>query len=916
MKKYLIILLPLFLIGCSTSKDQKSSELQFSALLCENQVNPNHIDHPSPRLTWQMTSEKKGMHQSAYRILVASSKELLEEGKADLWDPGKIESSESVLVTYQGKALSSGQKYYWTVKVWDQKGLTSGYAKPAHWEMAILDSSLWQAKWISPPRVFNWSRRDGKIKQMARTQRDQTAPKEPMPLLRKSFEVQKEIISAKAYITGLGFFDLHVNGKKIGDNLLSPAFTDYSKTVLYEVMDVTDRLQQGENVLGVMLGNGWYNQISTDVWSFSRAPWRADPTLLCQLEIEYADGSKKVVVSDESWSCEEGPIRFSSIRLGETYDANWEAEGWDQPGFDDQQWHEVRVVRGPRGKLKAQNRPRVEIIDTLKPEEITRLGEESFLVDFGQNMAGFIEMKAKGEKGQKVRFVYGEKVGPNGGVDQSNIDPYIAESRFQTDEYVFKGEGVEQWHPRFNYHGFRYVEVNGWPGELTSDNLKAYFISADFKTTSRFKCSLPLINQIQENTLRSFYANFIHFPTDCPQREKLGWTGDAQLTSEALLYNFKLLNSYEEWVMDIVDSQKPNGALAPIVPTSGWGYDWGILPAWNHALFEIPWNLYLYEGDQRVLARIYPAMKNYLDFMAAQAENGVVKGGLGDWLPARTSTLPKVTSTAIYYRNLKMAAYIASLLKKDSEETAFKDKAEKIRAAYNREFFDNQTNEFLHPTQTGLASAVFMDLVDSSKVPTLVNQLKENIQTSDLNLDFGILGAKYVPNVLTDHGYQEVVYDMIDTTRYPGWGNWIEKGATTHWEDWEGENSLNHPMFGCIGEWFYKTLAGIQPDIESPGFKHFFIEPWFPPKMEWVDCVKHTGYGDIAVNWSKNESEISLKLQIPVNTSATVLLPSGELQIEGAKPETGKTGVIQAYPTEEENKLKLGSGNYEFVLAN
>lgn len=914
MKKFIILIVPLLIFGYTTPKEQKKSELSVNSLLCEDQVNPNNIDHPSPRLSWQMTSQKKDRHQTAYRILVASSEELLKEGKTDLWDSGKMKSPESVLVPYKGEQLSSGQKCYWTVKVWDENEIPSEYANPAHWEMAILDSSRWQAKWISPPRVFDWKRRDSEIKGIRRT--DKPAPKEPMPLLRKSFEVKKEIVSAKSYITGLGFFELRVNGKKIGDHVLSPAFTDYSKTVLYEVMDLTDHLKKGENVVGVMLGNGWYNQISTDVWSFSRAPWRADPTLLCQLEIEYADGTKKQVVSDETWTCEEGPIRFSSIRLGETYDASWEAEGWDQPGFDDQGWHDVRVIRGPRGELKAQNRPRVKIMDTLEPEKITRIGEESFLVDFGQNMAGFVKMEAKGKKGQKVRFIYGEKVGPNGGVDQSNIDPYVAESRFQTDEYIFKGEGIEKWHPRFNYHGFRYVEVTGWQGELTRDNLKACLIYADFNTTSRFRCSSTLINQIHENILNTFYSNFIHFPTDCPHREKLGWTGDAQLTSEALLYNFNMMNAYEEWVMDIVDTQKPTGELAPIVPTSGWGYEWGILPAWNHALFEIPWNLYLYEGDQRILERVYPAMKNYLDFMSSQAENGIVKGGLGDWLPAKTSTPPKVTSTAIYYKNLKMTAYIASLLNKDSEGTAFKDKAEEIRTAYNRQFFDGQTGEFIHPTQTALASAVFMGVVDSSKIPALVGQLKENIQTSDLNLDFGILGAKYVPNTLSANGYNKVVYDLINTTHYPGWGNMLENQATTIWEDWNGKNSLNHPAFGSIDEWFYEILAGIRPDIESPGFKHFFIEPWFPAEMEWVECVKHTKYGDITVNWSKNENGISLNLEIPVNTTATVLLPSGDLQIDGRKPEAGKPGVIQIDRTAKKNNLEIGSGYYQITLKN
>ncbi|VAW22571.1 Alfa-L-rhamnosidase [hydrothermal vent metagenome] len=911
MQKITTLLIALLFISCSGLTDKNISELHISSLLCENQDNPNHIDQASPRLSWQMSSEKKGQSQTAYRILVASSPDLLTEKKADLWDSGKIMSPASVFIPYNGRELKSGQKYYFTVKVWDKDGIPSEYAKPAFWEMALLNKEDWQAKWISAPRVFDWGKRDAAIK---RAPQDSPAPQDPLPLFRKSFVIDKKVKSAKAYISGLGFFELYANGEKIGDHILSPAFTDYSKTVLYEVLDLTTYLKHGENALGVMLGNGWYNQVSNDVWSFSRAPWIADPTVLCQLEIEFTDGSKQQVLSDESWKCAPGPIMFSSIRLGETYDATNETEGWNQPGFNQQGWQEVRVVRGPEGKLKAQNIPPVKIMDELNPKNITRIGKNTFIVDFGQNMSGFIKLTASGEKGRKISFRYAEKLTPDGKLDQANIANLVGNSRFQTDEYIFKGGGTEEWHPRFSYNGFRYVEVSGWEGPLNEGNLTACFIHTGFKTTGKFKCSLPLLNRIQENTLWSFESNFVNIPTDCPQREKNGWTGDAQLASETGLFNYNMLTSYEKWVNDIIDAQKPDGILPGIVPTSGWGFHWGNGPAWDCALLQIPWNLYLYEGDRRIIANAYPSIKKYLEFLSTKSEKGIVKWGLGDWCPARAKTPAELTSTAYYYQDLLIASKMAALLGAPEEQSAFLAKAAEIKTAFNREFFAPQSGELINPTQTALGCALFMQIADSSKTKRLAAELKEAVTTSDYNLDFGILGAKYVPNALSAYGYKDVAFSIINTTRYPGWGNWVERGATTLWEDWDGKSSLNHIMFGDVSAWFYKNLAGISPDEKSPGFKHFNIEPYFAPGLKWVKGVKGTRYGDIDVYWSKSGKEINLKLKIPVNTTASVLLPPGNLLIDGKIPEAGKEGIIQFEFIKKKNKLELGSGTYNIRL--
>jgi alpha-L-rhamnosidase len=907
----------LLITGCSVSGDQGNSTINILSLSCENQENPNAVEQPTPCLSWKMSAGEKDQFQTAYLILVASTPELLSERKADVWDSKKVRSSASLLVPFGGKKLLSGQKYYWTVMVWDKDEKPTGYANPACWEMALTDESLWQAKWISSPRVFDYGRHEGIIHSRPK---DSGIPSDPLPLFRKDFTIDKPIASAKIYISGLGFYELSVNGEKVGDHLLAPAFTDYTRKVLYEVFDLSKSVKPGKNALGVMLGNGWYNQVCNDVWSFSKAEWRADPTLLCQLEIIYTDGKKEVILSDDSWSCAPGPIEYSGLYTGETYNANMEIADWNQPYFVDSLWQKARVVRGPEGKLEAQNRPPVRILHTLEPKSITKKEEGTYVIDFGQNLAGFIRMKAKMEKGTMVRFICNELLTGDGFVDEKYNSVLIGDSRFQTDEYIFKGDGMEEWHPRFNYSGFRYVQVTGWKGELTKDNLIACSIQADIESKSSFTCSVPLINSIQSNILWTVRSNFIHFPTDCPTREKLGWTGDAQLTSSTILYNFNPVNAYAEWIDDLIQTQKASGMLSVIVPTCGWGSHktwppYHLMPAWNFALFEIPMNLYLYGGDPRELIKAYPAIKKYIDYIFSMSENGIVKTGLGDWVSIRTATDPIVTSTALFYKDLLIASQIAGMVRDLPGIKKYRDLAEEVKKAFNREFFDQDTGKFNYPTQTGLATGIFMDIADRDKNEMLLNELKNNILTNDFNLDFGILGAKYVPNVLAENGMKDIAFGMINTTRYPGWGDMINKGATTIWETFNGAGSRNHPAFGSIGEWFYKYLAGIKVDKEYPGFKHFFIEPWFPAEMEWVKCTKETGYGDIVVNWSKKGTEVTLDIEIPVNTTATVLLPPGTIMVDGIKPETGKTGgVISSEQTDKTNSLKLGSGSYKIAL--
>ncbi len=896
-----------FLIALPAPAKAPADTLAVRNLRCNFLTNPLGLDDPAPGLSWQMQSGVRGKRQTAYRILVASSPERLAEGRADVWDSGKVASDQSVQVSYGGAALQARQRYYWKVQVWDKDGLPGSYSEPAWWEMGLLNPGDWSARWIS-----------------AVSDADTSLAPRPAPLFRTEFAVSKPVQKARLYLSGLGYFEASLNGSKIGDHVLDPALTRYDRRVLYVSFDVTDYLQPGDNAFGAVLGNGWYNMHTRSAWDFDRAPWRDQPTLLAQLEITYADGSREVIASSDAWKVAAGPIVFDGIHNGETYDARREREGWRQPGFDDAAWDSAYVVSEPSGKLVPQVMPPIRVVRTLPPERISTPEPGVQVYDFGENITGWARLRVRGPAGAEVVIRYGERLNEDGTLDQQELSRFVWTGETQTGRYILKGDGEESWRARFAYHGFQYAEVTAPPGaEITG--LEAEVVHTDFESAGQFACSNPLLNRIHAATRNSFLGNFHGYPTDCPHREKMGWTGDAHLVAETGLYNFDAVTAYLKWIDDFVDEQRENGQIPGIIPTSGWGYTFGkdsrrrergYGPQWEAAFVLIPWYLYLHTGDQGILERYYEPLRRYVEYLARHAENYTLSFGIDDHKALGDPTEPPILATGHFYTSARVLAGMAARLGKDHQEAYFSALADSIRAGYQYRFIDPATGRVGDGRQTSLAGALYHGLADSVQAGWILDALLEEISAADGHTDAGVVGVKYVLNALTDYGEAETVYRMASKRTFPSWGYWIEQGATTLWQNWDGTQSRNHIMFGSIDEWFYETLAGIRYDPDQPGFKRSIIKPAFIDSLEWVRGAHDTMYGRIRSAWRREPGGVALELDVPPNTTAEVHLPGADPSLvrEGDSPAGAATGVRFLGIRAGHLVYEVGSGTYRFSL--
>ena len=886
------------------------AQIKVKDLTVEYFSNPVGIDITEPRLSWKIESKERDFRQSAYQILVATSENKLNEKNADVWNEGKIISSSSILNSLKGKALLSGKRYFWKLKVWDQNNRATEFSETAFWEMGLLKNADWQAKWISAPKVFKWqdfsAQRQKIIKDPAL---DDIAT--PAPQFRKSFLLNKRTKQARLYISGVGYNVPYLNGERVGDHVLDPAFTRYDKTVFYSTYEVTKQIQSGENVLGVVLGNGWYNMFDKAVWGFDHAPWRADAAVKAQLEIVFEDGSKQIISSDETWKVSPGPIVFNSIRLGEYYDATKETKGWNTIGFDDKQWYEPLLVSGPLGKLKAQMIEPIRIRERIKPVSIGSPAPGVYIFNLGRNIAGFAELKINAPKGTAITLRYGEVLYENGNLNQEKISRYSVNKNFQTDKYICKGEGLETWHPEFVYHGFQYIEVTGLATKPDLESITGLIVNTDLESVGNFSCSNEMFNKIQQSTLNSYLGNFHGYPTDCPQREKNGWTGDAHLAAEVGLYNFKAQNAYSKWLKDFSDEQRPSGEVPAIIPTSGWGYAWGNGPAWDNAMVLIPWYLYQYSGDQRILEQMYPNIKKYVDYLTTKANNHILSIGLGDWVPVKTTTPIEVTSTAYYYVDAFLISKMATLLGKKEDAAKYQELSKKIKQAFNDKFYKGN-GMYDKGSQTALSTVLYQGLATDENLTT--NALASAVKAADDHLDCGILGTKYLLHALADNGKPDLAYKIINQRTYPGWGYWMEQGATTLWENWDGSDSRNHIMFGDVSAWFYKNLGGISPDDAQPGFKQINFKPYFAPDLNWAKSSHQSMYGEIISDWRREGNSIIYTINIPSNTTGLISLPKNENMSIDGKP-LAKLALVGSL--QEDNglsKFRLGSGTYQIIL--
>jgi len=835
-----------------------------SQLKCEYMKESPGIDINNPRLTWNLIS-KKNVTQTYYEIKVATSPELLKQGKPDMWDSGKKESAVSLAV-YNGKPLESFQRYFWNVTIWNQDGKKLKVSPVASFETSMLSGNDWEAKWITDEYDKEYK---------------------PAPMLRKSFTAGKEIKKAHAYISSAGYYELFINGKRVGDRMLDPGYTHFDKRILYSTYDVTDYLRKGENVAAAVLGNGWFNIQALAVWHFEKARWRSRPQMICQLRLEYDDGSVETVISDSSWKTSTGPYLYNNLYSGDTYDARLEQPGWDNTGFDDSGWTSAIEVRQPAPLLVSQVMPPIRVTGEIAPVAIKSFGDTIHVFDIGENIAGVCRLKIKGKAGTKITLRHSEMLHEDGMINQANIDCYFQRETndspqqvvpgevFQMDTYILKGgDDYEYFTPAFTYHGFRYAEVKSdRPIELSEENITALFLHTDVEPVGYFSCSNELLNKIWKATNQSYLSNLHSIPTDCPQREKNGWTADAHLSVDLGLLNFDGIKVYEKWMNDFIDNQLKPGNISGIIPSAGWGY-FDIGPVWDAAMFIIPNAIYNYYGDTTCIVNIYETCRKYLDYLKTREEDGILTYGLGDWVPYKTVTPNDFTSTCFYYHDYVLMARFAGLLGKDT--SPYRQKADTLKQLINRKFFNPESGIYANGSQTALSAALYFNLVPEGFEQKVTDNLVASVKANDHQLDFGVLGSKFVPAMLTKYGYVEDAYKMATKETAPSWGNWIaEKGMTTLCETWLldpelSDGSLNHVFLGDISAWMYNVLAGINYDENDPGFRHIIIRPHFPEGLDWVKAEYRSVNGLIYSEWIRDGDRIKLSVSIPGNTRATV----------------------------------------------
>ena len=828
-------------------------------LQCEHLTDPLGIDTATPRLSWRMNDPREGARQMAYRLLVGTDSAAVARGEEALWDTGRI-ASDASLVRYDGPALEPFTRYFWRVTLWgpDDEAADSPVAA---FETGMMEIRNWQGCWIGDNHDRDYK---------------------PAPYFRKEFEIRRPVASARVYIAVGGLYELSINGQRIGDHRLDPLYTRYDRRNLYVTYDVTRQLRPGMNAVGVVLGNGWYNHQSGAVWDFHNAPWRNRPAFCLDLRITYDDGSQQTVCTDLDWKSSDGPLRFNSIYTSEHYDARLEQRGWDTPGFDDTAWQGVRYRSAPSQCICAQQAVPIRQTREYRAVSLRRLDERTYLYDFGQNMAGVTQLRVAGPEGMQLRLIHAERLREDGHADLSNIDvyfrPFDREDLFQTD-VVTLGKDSLEFMARFNYKGFRYVEVVAdRPVELTEENLVACFQHSDVRPVGRLRSSEPLIEKLWEASNMSYLSNLMGYPTDCPQREKNGWTGDGHLAIETALYNFDAITVYEKWMADHRDEQQPNGVLPDIIPTSGWGYGTANGLDWTSTIALIPWNLYLFYGDPKPLEECYDNIKRYVDYVDRRSPEGLTSWGRGDWVPVRSQSSLELTSSVYFYVDATILARAAALFGRTQDQHHYEALARKIRTAINAKYLDPATGLYASGTQTELSVPLQWGVVPDELRGRVADNLARRVAEADYHLDVGVLGAKAILNALSRNGHAETAYRVAVQRTYPSWGWWIVNGATTLLENWNLEAtrdiSDNHMMFGEIGGWFFKGLGGILPDPEAPGFKHILLEPNFVGPATF-EAVHESPYGRIVSKWERRGRRILYHVEIPANSSATLRLPEG-----------------------------------------
>jgi alpha-L-rhamnosidase len=911
-KRYSAVLILSLAIHAIAFAGETPARVSLTYLRCEYKVDPLGIDVRQPRLSWQLTADGRGVVQAAYQVRVAER----EDGLAanPIWDTGRVDSDQSIHVVYEGPALASAQRYYWQVRVWDGDGTVSDWSAPAFWEMGLLDISDWRASWISPA----W-------------EEDPTVP-QPAPMLRTTFTVERDVQAARAYVTSLGLYEVQLNGQRVGDQVFTPGWTSYDTRLQYQTYDVTALLQEGDNAIGATLSDGWYRGYLG--WSDQRNVYGERLALLLQLRITYTDGRVQIVGTDASWKATTGPIRMADIYNGEHYDARLERPGWSGTGYDDSGWAGVRLFDHPKDILIAPAGPPVRRIEEITPIAILHTPGGDTVFDMGQNMVGRVRLAVRGASGTTVTLRHAEVLDREGNFYTDNL-----RGAAQTVRYTLKGGGDELYEPHFTFHGFRYVAVDGLPGTPTPENLTGVVIHSDMTPTGSFETSKPLVNQLQHNIAWGQKGNFLDVPTDCPQRdERMGWTGDAQVFARTAAFNMDVAGFFTKWLGDLAADQKTNGSIPFVIPDvlSRGSNTGGGATGWADAGVVIPWTLYLTYGDTRILETQYESMQAWIGYMEDRAGGDLIWDGdfhFGDWLAYNTerSDYPGATTdkdliaTAYFAYSTSLLQRIASVLGKEDDAARYAALEEGVKEAFRQEYV-TANGRVASNTQTAYAIALSFGLMPEGQEAEAARRLAQDVRTFRNHLTTGFLGTPLLSHSLSDHGYLDVAYDLLNQDTYPSWLYPVTMGATTIWERWDGikpdtsfqdagMNSFNHYAYGAIGEWLYRVVAGLETDPAEPGYKRLIIRPQPGGGLTYARAALNTMYGLAASAWELREGRFRLDVTVPSNTHATVRLPHAMLAqvTEGGRAVGAAGGVARAFQEGEAVIVEVGSGQYRFA---
>ena len=867
----------------NSSGKKNDTDLLVSQIKCAGLENPAGTG-PVPDFSWILTSSHRGQTQTAYQIVVGSDSDFAKSNPGTFWDSGKILSVESSWIQYNGSLLASSKEYFWRVRVWDDDGKPSNWSKTGKFVTGLFEKKDWnKARWIGyeeiPDSLLLVPGVHGNGDNLGNVAKKRTI----VPYFRKEFQVKKKIVKAYVFVSGLGQYELFINGNKIGDRFLSPGWSDYRKSCFYNTYEVTENLKHGLNAIGTIVGNGFYN-INRERYRKLVIAYGA-PKMILKLEIQYNDGSNDIVVTDESWKTSPSPVTYSSIYGGEDYDARLEKTGWDIEGFKDDSWKHVQLVKEPAGILRSETDYPVKISEIMDNKKIYSRKDSVFIYDFGQNASGIIKVKIKGRKGQEVRFTPGELLGEDSLVTQEATGkPYFL-------SYILKGENEEIWMPRFTYYGFRYVQVSGAVPKLYPNHSNLPVINELHFLHTRnsspeagtFKCSNELFNSIYELIKWSVKSNLASVATDCPTREKLGWLEQSHLMGNSVKFIYDIHNLYNKVIDDMMEAQLENGLVPDIAPeyvpfVEGFRDS----PEWGSACIILPWDMYQWYGDKEAVRKAYPMMKRYLNYLNGMSDKYILSQGLGDWydlgpkFPGEAQLTPKaVTATSIFFYDAKLLGMMAELIGEKEDSGKYGKMAEEIRKAFNSKFFNPVTKTYSTGSQTAFAMPLFFGMVDDSIKSDVVNNLIKSINNNDKALTAGDIGYRYLLRTLEEAGQSQLIFDMNSKTDVPGYGYQLSKGATSLTESWAALKyvSNDHMMLGHLMEWFYSGPGGIRQVTGSSSYSKVMIKPELVGDLTWAETTYNTIHGEITCNWKKEKNNILMNIKIPVNCTAIISIP-------------------------------------------